>query len=234
MRPYLTARSLGLLVVALLLMSVMAALGLWQLGAYDDHQHDDAEAAGRRPAVALDTALGPDESFAGDSVGRPVTATGRYLAAEQFSLRGYAGADGRLVAVTPLLTPSGSAILVLRGVVDAGSPPPAGAVEVEGVLEPSDVTGSALDESRSTDGIRISSLVQDIDHDLYAGYVVLRASTPADTLAPVQAPLSEPSRWAGIRNLAYALQWWLFAGFVAFMWWRIVNEGAASPSQPVG
>ena len=44
------------------------------------------------------------------------------------------------------------------------------------------------------------------------------------TLTPVEPPLPDPSRWAGIRNLIYALQWWLFAAFVAFMWWRIAHE----------
>jgi len=50
------------------------------------------------------------------------------------------------------------------------------------------------------------------------------------------APTPDPSRWAGIRNLLYAFQWWLFAGFVAFMWWRVVGDpdtAAAGPG-PVG
>jgi len=58
--------------------------------------------------------------------------------------------------------------------------------------------------------------------DLYAGYVVRRDSRPPDPLSVVPPPLPEPSTWAGLRNLMYALQWWVFAAFVAFMWWRIV------------
>jgi surfeit locus 1 family protein len=30
----------------------------------------------------------------------------------------------------------------------------------------------------------------------------------------------------GLRNLMYALQWWVFGGFVVFMWWRILREDA--------
>jgi ABC-type nickel/cobalt efflux system permease component RcnA len=26
------------------------------------------------------------------------------------------------------------------------------------------------------------------------------------------------------RNLAYALQWWVFALFAAYMWWRMVRD----------
>ena len=28
------------------------------------------------------------------------------------------------------------------------------------------------------------------------------------------------------RNAAYALQWWIFGGFAAFMWFRMVREDA--------
>ncbi len=27
-----------------------------------------------------------------------------------------------------------------------------------------------------------------------------------------------------LRNLAYGLQWWLFGGFVVFMWWRMARD----------
>ncbi len=95
------------------------------------------------------------------------------------------------------------------------------------MLEPSDSAGSPLDAERVTGGLRIAALVQDFDQDLYAGYVVLTESRPADALAAITPPTPESSRWAGIRNLLYAVQWWLFAGFVAFMWWRVVTEPPA-------
>jgi hypothetical protein len=42
----------------------------------------------------------------------------------------------------------------------------------------------------------------------------------------VPPPLPDPSRWSGIRNLLYACQWWVFAAFVAFMWWRMTDDVA--------
>jgi len=33
------------------------------------------------------------------------------------------------------------------------------------------------------------------------------------------------------------VQWWIFAAFVAFMWWRMVADGAPRPAEhdtPVG
>ncbi len=222
---------LALLVAALLLIGVMVALGLWQLGVYDASQRADAQALLRIEPVPLDRALGPDDPFPPGSVGVPVTAEGRYDASEQMYVRGLPGVADSFAVVTPLVTPSGSAVLVVRGSHPlAESQVPHGRVQLVGVLEPSQSVGSTLDRARVTDGIRISGLVNDVTPDLYAGYVVRTSSNPADPLTQVPPPLPDPSRWAGVRNLVYALQWWVFAGFVAFMWWRIVSD--ASNAEP--
>jgi surfeit locus 1 family protein len=234
-RRFLTGRALGLAVVAALLMSAMVILGLWQLGVYDEHQRDDARARIQGASVELDRVLGPDQAFPADGIGQPVTVRGRYLADEQMYVRGFEGADHTYAVVTPLLVDNGSAILVLRGSRDEPSDvPPRGALTVHAVLEPSQPEGSALGADRVTDGIRVAALVEGFDEDLYSGFVVLLDSTPEDQLAPVQPPLPDPSRWAGIRNLVYALQWWIFAGFVAFMWWRIVVDADEVPDHAVG
>jgi len=114
------------------------------------------------------------------------------------------------------------------------APVPPGPLSIEGLLEPSSSEGSALDDMRVTDGIRTSSLVEAFDVDLYSGYIVLTTSTPAESLPPVEPPPPDPSRWAGIRNLLYALQWWLFAAFVGFMWWRIAHEANEDSTTDVG
>jgi cytochrome oxidase assembly protein ShyY1 len=97
-------------------------------------------------------------------------------------------------------------------------------VRVSGILEPSQSGSGALDASRVTTGVRIGALVSDVHPDLYSGYVVLTNSEPVEQLGKIDPPLPDPSRWAGVRNLLYAVQWWIFAAFVAFMWWRIINE----------
>jgi surfeit locus 1 family protein len=210
----------------------MVVLGLWQFHVYDNHQRADALATMRRPPVPLDSALGRDQAFPTGSVGVPVSAVGRYERPSQLYVRGLAGADGRFAVVTPLVTATGSAILVVRGAsAHPNAPTPSGTVRLTGILEPSQTGGTALDRDRVTDAISIASLVGSVDHDLYGGYVVLTRSTPADALSPVSPPLPDPSRWAGIRNLAYALQWWVFAAFVAFMWWRIVADMHAAEAR---
>jgi surfeit locus 1 family protein len=231
MRRWLSLRALGLGTLALLMIAAMVALGLWQLGAYDQHQAHDAHSRLQRPPTPLDRVLGPDAAFPVDGVGQPVKVNGRYLASEQIYVRGLAHSTNTYAATTPLLTRNGSVILVVRGSTqEVASPPPQGIVTVTGVLEPSSATGGSLSAERVTDGLRIASLLDGFSRDLYAGYVVLTASQPADPLPAIDPPLPDPSRWAGVRNLLYAVQWWVFAGFTGFMWWRIVRDLDGGPS----
>ncbi len=225
MRRWLSPRALSLGALALLMMVAMVALGLWQLGAYDQHQAHDARSRLQQPPTPLGRVLGPDAAFPADGAGRPVTVTGRYVAAEQLYVRGLTRSTDAYAATTPLLTPTGSMVLVVRGSTgELAGAPPQGRVTVTGVLEPSAATGGQLSEERVTDGVRIASLLDGFSRDLYAGYVVLTASQPADSLPPVNPPLPDPSQWAGLRNLLYAVQWWVFAGFAGFMWWRIIRD----------
>lgn len=230
--PFLTRRAFGLAVVALVLMAAMVVLGLWQLGVYDDHQHDDARSQLERRPAPLDDVIGADDAFPADGVSRPITTTGHYRAAEQFVVRNGATLGVDQAVVTPLEIANGSLLLVVRGEGSLADEPPTGDVTVKAVLEPSDPTGSALGSDRATDGIRTAGLVQSFDQDLYAGYAVLTSSDPADSLRPIAPPLPDPSRWAGVRNLLYAVQWWLFAAFVAFMWWRVVTEPTDRDTAP--
>src|SRR5690349_15470806 len=118
----LTPRALGLAVVALVLMGAMVALGLWQLGVYDDHQHDDAAAQLERASVPLGELLGPDDAFPAAAVSRPVTMAGSYLADETFVVRDSASLDVPRAVVTPLRLDNGSAVLVVRGTDDTPAP----------------------------------------------------------------------------------------------------------------
>jgi cytochrome oxidase assembly protein ShyY1 len=244
-RRVLGRRALGLGIVALVLISGMTVLGFWQLSVFDDRQQRDGEKQLEREPVPISEVMGPDDAYPADAVGRPVLVEGRYVDDEEVYVARLAGHDDAFAVVTPLLDGTGSAVLVVRGSTDEpdqAPPAPAGRVEVTGILEPSTPEGDALDDRRVTNGLRIAALVAGFGTDLYSGYVVLTESNPAETLPPVEPPIPEPSLLAGLRNLAYALQWWVFAGFVAFMWWRIVREdepfeegaGGSGAAQGVG
>jgi cytochrome oxidase assembly protein ShyY1 len=58
-------------------------------------------------------------------------------------------------------------------------------------------------------------------------------STSAAAPIIVPAP-SPPTDHAGLRNVAYAFQWWIFAAFTLWMWGRMVLDAhrSADPDQP--
>ncbi|MBA2444463.1 MAG: hypothetical protein H0V49_03930, partial [Nocardioidaceae bacterium] len=202
--------SLALAATAGVLIAAMAVMGWWQYTAYDDQQRNDARTALSRPPVALDEVLGPDESFPAAASSRPVEVRGSYNEAEQFYVEALAGSPHTYAVATPFETQSGSAVIVIRGASEQPTAPaPGGKVWLQGVLNPSASAGQPLDEDRITDGVRIPALLSEVSADLYAGYVVLTASLPAEPLDRVEPPLPNPSRWAGIRNLLYAVQWWV-------------------------
>ena len=70
--------------------------------------------------------------------------------------------------------------------------------------------------------------------DLYGGYVVATDRTPpaGQVLNPGTSGLDTASvdnlpdagSFTGLRNLLYALQWWVFGGFVIFVWWRWLTD----------
>ena len=37
--------------------------------------------------------------------------------------------------------------------------------------------------------------------------------------------------FTALRNLLYAIEWWVFAGFAAFLWWRYVRD-VTNPDAP--
>jgi surfeit locus 1 family protein len=132
------------------------------------------------------------------------------------------------------------AMLVVRGwapSVERAPRPPSGPVEVTGWLQPGEGPGAGTGPAgqpagRSSDdpgddvlgGLRIAEAVQHVDQDLYGGFVIAEEVSGAGGqggLQPVTpAALPEPDTFTSVRNLLYALEWWVFGGFAVFMWWR--------------
>jgi surfeit locus 1 family protein len=223
--PYLTPKMLGLHLLAVALTAAMAALGLWQMGSYGEEQQRDAAAAADARPVPLDSLLRPDQAFTAEAAARPVVAEGEYGEPQLLVARG----SGAPWVVAPLVTESGAAILVVRGLAHGAQAPPAqtGHVRVDGSLQPSEPRATDDDPSDATvPSLNTAQLVGQFGTDLYSGYVVLTEQHPPETLPRATAPTPEPSLTAGLRNLMYGLQWWVFGGFVVFLWWRTVREQA--------
>ena len=120
----------------------------------------------------------------------------------------------------------------MRGwVADPADAPsaPTGTTEVTAWLQPPEGTG-AVDDDPNDDvlpQLRIADVIQHVDQDLYGAYGV--DQQPEDGLeAATLDQLPDAGAFTGLRNLLYAIEWWFFGAFAAFIWWRWVTETAAA------
>jgi hypothetical protein len=74
--------------------------------------------------------------------------------------------------------------------------------------------------------LRIADVIQHVDQDLYGGYVV-DEKPGAGLQRATLAQLPEAGTLTGLRNFLYGLEWWVFGGFVVFIWWRHIQEVTA-------
>ena len=243
LRTALKPRWLGLFALLVALVVTFIQLGLWQLHVAQDKGLADALRAAHdaRPAV-VDTVITPHQPFPNPQSGRAVTAVGRYAAGDQLVV-GPRRLDGRsgYWVVTPLdVASSGARLVVVRGFVTSltavGAPPP-GQVTVDGSLAPGESpsappAGLPAGAPPALGSIDLSILVNRWPTQLYNAFVFAqseRSATgaevgPSSGLQRVPPPeVGGGLKW---RNAAYAVQWWMFAAFAAFMWFRMVRDDA--------
>ena len=258
-RFLLTPRWLVVSVVTLLAVAFCVFMGSWQLSRFqwrvDQHRsakHDQVRTAAEAP-VPLARVLPttgtqvPD----GDS-GRQISATGSYDSGHQLLVPGRIldGHDGFYV-LTPLRVGGGAALPVVRGwlpgeastAARAGSVPaaPAGQVTVIGALQypettdPSGATARGPLPSGQLGMISAASLVNVLPYPVYGGWIT--ATHPAVPLkaVPPAAPPNSGLDLKAFQNLGYTGQWFVFAGFVVFMWFRFARrEGEARADAALG
>ena len=242
LRTALKPRWLGLLAIVVAVMAVFGVLGLWQLNvARDKGRAELVRAAPMRAVADVAAVLTPHGPFPSDGIGRRIIATGWYDGSEQVLVtpRLLRGRRGYWV-VTPLVVRStGARIAVVRGfVTDPGraiAPSTAAEVTVSGTLASGESpTGdSAQADPTLPDGqmavLDLSLLVNRWSGTLYNAFVFATAEQPDVTsvVSPAVQRVPPPALAGGglsWRNAAYALQWWAFALFAAYMWWRMVRD----------
>lgn len=254
----LRPRFLGLLLVALVCIAAFVQLGRWQLGVAQDSatQRVLAEAAAA-PVADLASVLAPHESFPGSLSARRVRVSGQWSQDQVFVMdRRLEGRHGAWV-VTAFRTDEGAVLPVLRGFtedLDRVPAPSSGRVRLLGGLAPGESPAARADlpegQLRSVD---LAVLVNRWSGATYDAFLflesqeVLTNSGPTDPASPTgQADpggdvgltlVPTPSRSAGLswRNASYAAQWWAFAVFALWLWWRMVRDEyrrttAANPS----
>lgn len=215
-------------VIAVAAIVAMVLAGRWQLEAWREYQALDRLQQAEQTPVPLASVLGPDDALTGRADGAVVRVEGRWApAGDQFLLPGRL--PGRSWVVSPLLVDgTESGLLVVRGSTAGERLPavPAGPVSVTGVVQPSESFGTQVSADRRVEALNVSVLVGAVPYDLYAAYAVRTGQSPPDpTALDAVSPSRPDASWtAGIHNLVYAIQWWLFAAFTGFMWWRIARD----------
>ncbi len=247
LKTALQPRWLGLLGLVTVLVAVFTVLGMWQLNVAKDEGRQEAlnQAASLTP-VPLESLLQPHVHFPGDLSNRPITVTGRYGAGRQIVVEGRRlGTASGVWVVTPLTVSStGATVAVLRGFAadtttngtGTGIPPlSTDEVTVAGTLGP----GESPSGERVTlpagryETLDLSRLVNTWPGDMYDAIVFAKSESPNATSGLERVPPPELPTAMTPRNLAYAFQWWIFALFAIWMWWRMVREDHRTTTAPL-
>lgn len=236
LRTALRPRWLALLGLVAAIVVLFGWLGLWQLNVSQQKAQTEllqqVEAA---PEAPIDDVLPPQTSITGAHVGRSVIAAGRYDAENQVLVAGRRLGDqvGTWVLTPLVVDATGARLAIIRGFVPEGTsppPPPPGPVTVAGTLQPQE--GPPDQRQPMPEGqvqtVDLSSFVNTWPSDVYNAFVFADTETPPATgaaaqVTPVPPPAVDPGglNW---RNFAYAIQWWIFAAFVVYVWWRLVRD----------
>lgn len=234
LRTALTPKYLGLLALVLVVGAVFVQLGRWQLGVAEDSGRREAlEAARAARPVALTEVLRPHESFPGELSARQVTVTGHYIDGQLVvPERRLDGREGSWVLTPFVVDATGGTLPVLRGFVPEGADPgpaPEGTRTLSGGIAPPESPSDVVTGPGEIGSVDTSVLVNTWKGDLYNAFLFLGAEDPpgAQELTKVPTPIGDTGvNW---RNAAYAVQWWVFALFALWLWWRMVREDHARP-----
>jgi cytochrome oxidase assembly protein ShyY1 len=170
-----------------------------------------------------------------ETVGDQATATGRY--GEQLLVPDRALDERRGYYVLTLLrTDGGKALPVVRGWLPgepdpaAAPAPPQGEVTVTGALQVSETPGQdgvpaagGLPEGQ-TGAISAASLVNLVPYDVYDAWVTLNEGDAGMKAVPPAAAPGSGLDLKAFQNLGYTGEWFVFAGFVVFMWFRLLRR----------
>ncbi|MER7163722.1 SURF1 family cytochrome oxidase biogenesis protein, partial [Streptomyces lydicus] len=230
-----------LTLVGLVLIPVMIKLGFWQL-----HRHEHKVAQNQLIASSLAakpvpvTALtAPGRDLPHHDMWRTVTATGTYDTAHEVVVRQRTAADEQSIGyyvLTPLVLADGDAVLVNRGWISAGNdltkfpdvpPAPKGKVTVTGRMMADETT--AFSGIKDTKGLPARQVMlinskeqaKRTGRPMLGGYIEQTGPEPAGG-KPELVP--EPDHDSIGPHMAYAIQWWLFAGAVPVGWIILVRR----------
>jgi cytochrome oxidase assembly protein ShyY1 len=213
----------GLHLLGLLAVTAAVALGIWQWNVGDGRKATQANEYAHAAPSALASVISPGASFPAAQLGRPVRVTGSWL---PDSLVFVSSGDGYWVAQA--VRSGDAAIYVVRGSVRSTiAPVMNGHADLVGWLQPNQSSTTPADH-RTLPAMSNGLAAPFVPVTLVDGFVV--AETPTADLTAVPEPqLPAPSFWTGLRNWSYAIEWWIFGFFAAYVWWRRVGELITPP-----
>lgn len=236
-RFLLTPRWWGINVFVLLAIPFCVFMGSWQLSRFEARVQDHrtagelAEKAEHEAARPLTELLPVDKATSG----RQATASGRY--GKQLLVPGRELDDRQGYYVLTLLhTDDGKALPVVRGWLpgDAGRAEapaaPKGEVTVTGALQASEVPGENGVPAQGglpagqTAAISAATLVNLVPYDVYDAWITLDKADSGMKPVPATAPSDTGLDLKAFQNLGYTGEWFVFAGFVVFMWFRLLRR----------
>jgi cytochrome oxidase assembly protein ShyY1 len=238
-RFLLTPRWWGINVFVLLAIPFCVFMGSWQLSRFDARVQDQRTATEQAAAAKTEAARPLDRLLPVDKMtsGKQATATGRYGKQLLVPGRELDGRSGYYV-LTLLRTDSGKALPVVRGWLpgdaDHAKAPaaPTGEVTVTGALQASEspgangVSGAGGLPAGQTGAISSASLVNLVPYGVYDAWITLAKADSGMRAVPATAPQGTGLDLKAFQNLGYTGEWFVFAGFVIFMWFRLLRREA--------
>jgi cytochrome oxidase assembly protein ShyY1 len=242
-----TRRWLGLLLAVVLVAYACVELGLWQFRRYGE-RHDANESIRHNLAAApvpVSRVMSPTQQVPDAVQWTKVVATGTYDVSHQIFVL-YRTRDGSpgVDVVVPLVTGSGTALLVDRGWTATAAngnerpnvpAPPAGTVTVNGWVRINASGGSVTPSDGYVRAISSDAIKPTLPYPVYDGFLDRTKESPPAPKAP--QPALPPDLSAG-PSFFYGLQWFFFAilafGFWMYFAWSEYQQTQATGRVPVG
>ncbi|MFD4988634.1 SURF1 family protein [Streptomyces sp. NPDC058372] len=241
-RFLLTPRWWGINLFVVLAIPFCVLMGSWQLGRFEDRAQAHKEAE-EKPVVSTEPPAPVGELLPVDKLtsGRVAEATGTYEDQFLVPARKVGDRDGFYVLTLLHQSDGAPALPVVRGWLpgttdpDEAPAPPKGEVSLTGVLQAPEHTGSpgvyqggGLPADQ-VGMISAASLVNLVPYGVADAWVTLTDGQPGNAgLTPVP-PAATPDSGLDLKafqNLGYTGEWFVFAGFVVFMWFRLLRRDA--------
>ncbi|MFE7674575.1 SURF1 family protein [Streptomyces albidoflavus] len=241
-RFLLTPRWWGINLFVVLAIPFCVFMGSWQLGRFEDRAQAHKEAE-EKPVVSTEPAAPVGELLPVDKLtsGRVAEATGTYEDQFLVPARVVGEREGHYVLTLLRQSDGSPALPVVRGWLpgaadpDEAPAPPKGEVSLSGVLQAPEHTrspGAYKGGGLPADQVGIisaASLVNLVPYPVENAWVTLTDGQPGNAgLTPVP-PAATPDSGLDLKafqNLGYTGEWFVFAGFVVFMWFRLLRRDA--------